>query len=109
MIGFGFRSYLPLKLGQVVATTLALSALKDNRLAAVSYLIRHSSGDWGEVDADDAELNHQALKSGGRVLSAYELRDGQRILIVTEADRSVTTIFVASERESATEDQSTGR
>lgn len=98
MIGFGYRSYLPLKLGRVVATTGAVAALAEANSPAMQFLVRHSAGDWGDVAKEDSTLNNQALKDGARILSAYTLRDGEtRIWIITEADRSVTTILLPSD------------
>jgi predicted RNA-binding Zn-ribbon protein involved in translation (DUF1610 family) len=62
----------------------------------VSCLERHANQDWGDVDAEDKKTNDNAVKHGGRVLSAYELR-GDRLWIITEADRSVTTLMTPDE------------
>lgn len=59
-------------------------------------LDRHEQGDWGEVDGEDKQTNNEALELGNRVLSAYTL-DGEKIWIITEWDRSVTTILFPSE------------
>ena len=78
-------------LGQIVITTNADAQLTSQ--AVNESLIRHASGDWGEVCKDDAALNNEALKQGDRVLSVY--RSGEtRFWIITEADRSVTTILM---------------
>lgn len=81
------------KLGQVLATPGVLSKEEDLR----GYLRRHAAGDWGVVDADDRRANEQALVHGRRLLSAYLLPDGTRIWIITEADRSATTILLPEE------------
>jgi hypothetical protein len=60
-------------------------------------LTRHANGDWGEVDEHDRKANEDALEHGLRVLSAYTLRTGERIWIITEADRSSTTILLPEE------------
>jgi hypothetical protein len=62
----------------------------------VSCLDRHFSGDWGELDEEDKAANDDALDSGRRVLSAYSLR-GSRLWIITEADRTATTILTPEE------------
>lgn len=62
----------------------------------VSCLERHANQDWGDVDAEDKKTNDKAVKYGGRVLSAYELR-GDKLWIITEADRSVTTLMTPDE------------
>ena len=83
--------------GQVVATPGALQALQENNDTPLPYLLRHAQGDWGEVDADDWKENDFSLTNGYRLLSAYMLTDGTRIWIITEADRSATTILLPSE------------
>lgn len=98
MVGFDFRAYLPLRLGRVVATSGAKGALDATDSNPLAYLVRHAAGDWGTVCAEDAELNNSALINAERVLSAYTLRDGETtIWIITEHDRSVTTILLPSE------------
>ena len=83
--------------GQVAATPGALAALAQTGETAVHFLARHLSGDWGTVDATDWQANDHALKVGGRLLSAYTLRDGTRIWIITESDRSSTTLLLPDE------------
>ncbi len=98
MVTFDFRHYLPLGLGQVVATPGALAALTASGSPAWQYLVRHASGDWGDVDVEDFEANNQALVHGERILSAYTLVDNAtKIWIITEWDRSVTTILLPDE------------
>ena len=58
---------------------------------------RHRAGDWGEVDAADAAANDRAVSEGERVLSAYTLKDGTRLWVITEADRSSTCILLPDE------------
>lgn len=84
-------------LGQVVATPGALAALHATRESPLPFLKRHAAGDWGEVDKDDAAENEFSLTRQLRLLSAYNLSDGTRIWIITEADRSVTTILLPEE------------
>ncbi len=84
-------------LGRVVATPGALSALEDAQESALGYLRRHESGDWGNVPAEDQEQNEFSLKNGFRLLSSYKLRDETKIWIITEADRTVTTILLPTE------------
>ena len=82
-------------LGQIVITQGALSVLtaKDAMLG----LRRHSKADWGDVCPEDAQLNDAALNDGTRLLSAYKSSDGIRYWIITEADRSVTTVLLPEE------------
>lgn len=61
-----------------------------------SYLSRHQSGDWGGVVPEDAEANERALERGGRIFSSYRMF-GKKIWIITEWDRSLTTVLLPSE------------
>lgn len=79
-------------LGQIVATPNALSQLSQPDIVAA--LRRHQQGDWGDVDAHDRQANDQALTNGERLLSVYTTPDGARFWIITEADRSATTILL---------------
>lgn len=81
-------------LGQVVATPGALRALEDSGESAFDFLYRHASGDWGELDEHDRRENELSLREGFRLLSAYRLKTGEKIWIITEADRSVTTLLL---------------
>jgi hypothetical protein len=84
-------------LGQVVATPGAIAALEHAGEQPLSFLRRHAHGEWGDLDADDVRENEFSLTHGYRLLSAYTLKDGTRIWIITEADRSATTILLPSE------------
>jgi len=84
-------------LGQIVATPGALAALDLAGVVAETLLDRHGSGDWGNLGEDDRQMNVQALTSGERLLSAYVLRDATRLWIITEADRSATTLLLPSD------------
>lgn len=87
----------PLQLGYIVATPGVLLALADTRETPAKFLARHIVGDWGEVPKEAWRLNDQALDEGSRVLSSYRLSDNTRIWIITEADRSMTTLLLPSE------------
>ncbi|NEX22774.1 hypothetical protein G3480_21120 [Thiorhodococcus mannitoliphagus] len=86
-------------LGQTVITRAALSAFSRRHLDALipTILARHELGDWGDLDEEDRRANDLALEEGSRLLSAYEIQDGFKVLVITEADRSVTTILLPSE------------
>lgn len=80
------------RLGRIVSTPNALSQLtQDDILAGIQ---RHQAGDWGEVDAHDRAANDTALRDGTRLLSVYRSAAGVRFWIITEADRSSTTILL---------------
>jgi hypothetical protein len=87
------------ELGSVYATPGALAAFADNPDAdnPCDFLRRHHCGDWGTVDAEDQQENEAALIYGLRLLSSYVLSDGTKIWIITEADRSRTTILLPDE------------
>ena len=83
-------------LGNVVATPGAMELFAGEVWKIELFLIRHSSGDWGDVDKEDVAENDLSVKKGFRVLSSYEYR-GVTFWIITEADRSVTTILLPDE------------
>lgn len=84
-------------LGQVVATPGALEALQDAGQEPAEFLRRHVTGDWGEVPPEDAQENELSVKQGFRILSAYTLNTSVKIWIITEADRSATTLLLPDE------------
>jgi hypothetical protein len=65
--------------------------------APVGYLARHIAGDWGDVDEHDVAKTNSVSFRGFRLLSAYTLNSGTTIWIITEADRSVTTVLLPEE------------
>jgi hypothetical protein len=79
-------------LGQIVATPNALSHILPDEV--LSALARHVRGDWGTLDAADLEANEQALAHGGRLFSAYLSTQNVKFWIITECDRSVTTVLL---------------
>lgn len=79
-------------LGQIVVTANALVHLSHEDI--LTGLRRHRSRDWGELDAFDWEANDRALLEGTRLLSAYTAANGEKFWIITEADRSATTILL---------------
>jgi hypothetical protein len=84
-------------LGQCVSTPGALAALNKNGQLPLEFIARHQSGDWGTVNANDKQANEDALKEGARILSAYLLKDNQKIWVITESDRSSTCILLPDE------------
>ncbi len=85
------------RLGRIVATPGALKVLCSAKTSAIELLSRHQVGDWGELDGDDQEANRIAVEEGLRVLSSYRLDSERRLWIITEADRSATTLLLPSE------------
>lgn len=86
-------------MGPLVATPGALAALQkiDGSDAKLIALIRrHATGDWGDLDAEDKRANDRAVKFGTRIFSAYVI-DGVKFWIITEADRSSTTVLLPDE------------
>jgi hypothetical protein len=84
-------------LGRVVATPGALEALAETGSDPAALLDRHGIGDWGELCEVDSQENEFSLNRGFRLLSSYLLPDGQKLWIITEADRSATTLLLPSE------------
>ena len=82
-------------LGEVVATAQAVATLTpaDMQLA----LQRHVSGDWGKIGKVDRQANEQALLASSRLLSVYQSFAGVKFWVITEADRSVTTVLLPSD------------
>lgn len=83
-------------LGATVATPGALDFVSDNPPLLAQWLKRHVSGDWGDLDDDDKRSNDYALYNQGRLLSVYSTDKG-RVYVITEWDRSVTTILLPEE------------
>jgi len=84
-------------LGQLVATPGALQALAEAGQSPLEFVRRHQAGDWGEVPAEDVRENDYSVTHGFRLLSAYTLSTGVRVWLITEADRSATTILLPDE------------
>jgi len=84
-------------LGLVVATPGALNALRRSGESPASFVQRHVQGDFGEVDQEDRQANEEAIRDGSRILSAYKTKAGERLWLITEADRSSTCILLPEE------------
>ena len=84
-------------LGQTYVTPGAEEALMIAGQTAIEFLRRHMSCDWGsELSDEDVQENELSLKEGFRLLSAYRTGKGQKLWIITEADRSATTVLLPS-------------
>lgn len=84
-----------LTLGEVYATPGVLAEVSNPEIAFA--LARHRNCDWGEVCKEDWELNDEALELGYRILSVYTSSNGVKFWIITEADRSYTTVLLPEE------------
>ncbi len=84
-------------LGRVVATPGALRALEEANQNSFEFLAKHQAGDWGELCEEDKRENEFSVRNGFRILSAYRTRNNTKIWIITEADRSVTTLLLPDE------------
>ncbi|MFM2344627.1 MAG: hypothetical protein RLZZ210_1238 [Pseudomonadota bacterium] len=87
---------LKFSLGQCVLTKNAQDFLQTNNKLAIDYVFRHVKGDRGDLDEEDKQANENALITNNRLLSAYLLA-GQKIYVITEYDRSKTTVMLASD------------
>ena len=85
------------ELGRIVITPGAASLLVACGIDACNIIERHQSGDWGELYPEDCSVNDDAMSYGGQILSAYKLGESQRLWIITEVDRSVTTLLLPEE------------
>ena len=88
------------KLGRLLMTRGVNDQVADNEAFAkfvTESLARHAKGDWGDLCDEDRKENELSLKAGYRLLSAYESGDLPKIWIITEADRSATTILFPDE------------
>ncbi len=84
-------------IGRMLATPGALTAFAGTHEDPLEFLERHVSGDWGDLDDFDKAENERSLADGCRILSSYHLADSTKIWIITEADRSATTILLPAE------------
>ena len=83
--------------GRIVATPGALTALQAAGQQPHEFLSRHMQADWGDIPEEDKQENELSLREGFRLLSAYHTRLGEKFWIITEADRSASTILLPSE------------
>lgn len=82
------------ELGRCVCTPGAKDAMEEAAQQPNVFLDRHRGGDWGDVCRDDWEENELSLREGFRLLSTYRTARGVRLWVITEADRSVTTVLL---------------
>lgn len=91
------RKPVCLPLGQLVATPGALAALEKAGQSYLEFIARHQRGDWGEVCGEDWALNDEAVGNETRILSVYRTAKQEQLWIITEWDRSVTTLLLPDE------------
>jgi hypothetical protein len=86
------------ELGQIVATNgIAELVREDPNFNYYAYLLRHATGDWGDLDDEDKKSNDRAVRSDRRILSSYNIGNNKKFWIITEHDRSVTTFMLPEE------------
>jgi hypothetical protein len=83
-------------LGECYATSGVVQVLQSAELEAMTLVRRHHGGDWGDLCKEDIQANEAAIREGHRILSAYTVA-GKKVYVITEANRSVTTVLLASE------------
>lgn len=84
-------------LGQTLVTAGVNALVEAGKIAPFELLQRHQSGDWGDLGLADQRSNEYALRDGGRLLSSYTQEDNTQVWIISEADRSSTTVLLPSE------------
>jgi hypothetical protein len=83
--------------GQLVATPGVLRLLEQTKRSPLEFLSRHLRGDWGDLCEEDKSENEFSLEHGFRLMSSYQVSENERLWIITEADRSVTTLLLPEE------------
>ncbi len=84
-------------LGQVVATPQSLSEIQKSGETPQDFINQHSQGQWGLVCEEDRQANEDALRNGERLLSVYKTKLGEKLYVITEWDRSATTLLLPEE------------
>lgn len=83
--------------GRLVMTPGVRGLIEQTRLNVLTYLHRHLQGDWGDLCDEDRRANDAALRDGDRLFSSYTVSPAQKLWIITEYDRSVTTLLLPDE------------
>lgn len=83
--------------GQIVATQGALALLEQAKRSPLEFLSRHLRGDWGDLCQEDKTENELSLKHGFRLMSSYPVTATEKLWVITEADRSATTLLLPDE------------
>ncbi|MCI0540853.1 MAG: DUF6166 domain-containing protein [Verrucomicrobiales bacterium] len=90
-----FETGIKFSLGEIVVTSGALRKLPPEDITAA--VRRHARGDWGELDFENAQLNDLRVQEGGPIASIYRASNGVKFYVLTESDRSVTTLLLPEE------------
>lgn len=85
------------RLGNLYITPGAAEILGEKGRDALHFVRRHMSGDWGDLCSEDWDANRLAVEDGSRVFSSYNLGGGYKVWVITEADRSATTVLLPEE------------
>lgn len=85
------------QLGRMYLTPGAIEALTNSGQMASEFLHRHQSGDWGDLSEGDRQENEFSIDKCLRIFSAYHTAKGEKLWVITEADRSATTVLLPSE------------
>ena len=85
------------ELGRISVTAGAQHVLRDSGQSADEFIQRHASGDWGDVSEETRRANQENLEVGGRLESVYHTAHAEKLLVVTEPDRSLTSVMVPEE------------
>ncbi len=83
--------------GRIVCTEGATAAMERCYQEASEFIYRHQTGDWGEISFDDWNENDYSVEQGLRILSAFRTKAGKKLWVITESDRSATTILLPEE------------
>lgn len=83
-------------MGQIVATHAVTDHFSVHGVSPLDYLRRHAHGDWGDIPPEDAAANQASIEGSTRILSSYKVAS-ETVWIITEADRSSTTLLFPSE------------
>ena len=81
-------------LGQMMATPDALNALENAEQTPLDFIKRHAAGDFGDCCSEDAEANNEAIWNEERIVSVYHTKLGEKLYVITEADRSSTCVLL---------------
>jgi hypothetical protein len=84
-------------LGRILATPGAIAEMEESATTHSEFLNRHAQGDWGDLDDHDTKENDFAIDKQLRLLSSYTLPSGKKLWVITEADRSATTLLLPEE------------